>query len=312
MNLRHLRTFVAIADAGGVVRAAARLNVSQPAASRQISSLEAELGVPLFDRVGRRVQLTSEGEDLLRRSRHLLTEADMLGERARALKGGHAGLLRVGATPHVMETLLAQFLLRYRRSHPGVEVRLVEDGGARLAGRLERGEVSLSIMPAGDPRFEARLLYPMHVMLVLAKDHRLSRRAFIDIGNLADEPLLLLRREFGSRVWFDAACDIAHVHPRVLLESAAPHTLVALATAGYGVAVVPSNADFPRGSGRAVPLVHRGVSIGKWAVIGWDPQRFLAPYAEQFVDELVDHIRRNYPGRQIIRRAPPLPRPKGV
>jgi DNA-binding transcriptional LysR family regulator len=64
MNLRQLRTFIAIADAGGVARAAARLHLSQPATSRQIAALEADLGVPLFDRIGRRVQLTSEGEDL--------------------------------------------------------------------------------------------------------------------------------------------------------------------------------------------------------------------------------------------------------
>jgi DNA-binding transcriptional LysR family regulator len=79
MNLRHLRTFVAIADAGGVRRAATRINLSQPATSRQIHALEAELGVRLFDRIGRRVQLTSEGEDLLQRSRRLLSDAEAIG-----------------------------------------------------------------------------------------------------------------------------------------------------------------------------------------------------------------------------------------
>src|SRR5215470_877204 len=110
MDLYRLRTFVAIADAGGVARAAKRLNLTQPTASRQIHALEADLGVRLFDRIGRRVLLTSEGEDLVRRSRHLLAEADLLSERARVLKGGQAGTLRVGATPHVIETVLANFL----------------------------------------------------------------------------------------------------------------------------------------------------------------------------------------------------------
>src|SRR5262245_5796035 len=147
MNLRQLRAFAAIADVGGFARAAGRLNVSQPALSRQIHALEAELGVPLFDRIGRRVQLTSQGEDLLRRSRRLLAEADSLGERARSLKAGQTGILRVGATPQVIENLLADFLTRYRGRHPGVEVHLVEDGGARLLGRLERGDVHLTMTP---------------------------------------------------------------------------------------------------------------------------------------------------------------------
>src|SRR6266540_373856 len=103
MNFRHLRAFATIVDAGGFARAAPRLNVSQPALSRQIHALEADLGVPLFDRIGRRVQLISEGEELLRHSRRLLAEADALGERARSLKAGETGILRVGATPQVIE-----------------------------------------------------------------------------------------------------------------------------------------------------------------------------------------------------------------
>src|SRR3974390_2495165 len=72
MNFRPLRTFIEIAETGGVGRAAARLHLTQPTASRQLRALEVELGVPLFDRIGRRVQLTSEGEDLLPRSRRRL------------------------------------------------------------------------------------------------------------------------------------------------------------------------------------------------------------------------------------------------
>lgn len=239
-----------------------------------------------------------------------MTDADSLGERARALKSGQTGLLRVGATPQAMETLLAAFLPRYRRRHPGVEVHLVEDGGVRLPARLEHGDVHLTLMPAGDGRFRWRLLGPLYVLAVLPKSHRWSRRAMLEIEELADVPLLLPRRDFGSREWFDAACQVAHIRPRVLLESGAPPTLVALAQAGYGIAIVPSNARVPRGGLRAVPIVRRGEPIGRWASVSWDPRRFLAPYAEQFVDELVAYSRRAYPRPNLNRRVPPLPRPK--
>ena len=195
MNFAHLRTFVAIADHGGFGRAAARLNLTQSAASRQIQGLEAELGVKLFDRIGRGVQLTSEGEDLLRRFRRVLAEVETVGERARLLKGGETGILRVGATPQVIENLLANFLSRYRSRHPNVEVHLVEDGGVRLYGRLERGDVHLTLT-AVSGRFESRLLYPMHALAALAPTHRLARRAKLEIAELADEPLLLLKSRF--------------------------------------------------------------------------------------------------------------------
>jgi LysR family cyn operon transcriptional activator len=309
VSLHQLRIFVAIADAGGFARAAKRLNLSQPAASRQIHALERRLGVPLFDRVGRRVQLTSEGEDLLLRSRHLLAEASALGERAQALRGGERGVLRVGAPPHVIETVFAGFLARHRRRFPGVEVHLVEDGGASLPSRLERGELHLTVMPVGDERFHGALFAPVYALAVMPERHRLARRRTLEIAELAEEPLLLPRREFGSRVWFDAACHAARIAPRMLLESAAPHTLVALATEGYGIGIVPSNMRLPPRGFRALPLLHRGAAVGRWTMLGWDPRRFLAPYAERFAEELLAHVRRAEPGRAFTRHAPPLPKP---
>lgn len=310
MNLRFLRTFVTIADNGGFARAAARLNLTQSAASRQIQALENELGLRLFARIGRSVRLTREGDDLLVRSRQLLFDADALGQRAGALKTGEVGVLRIGATPQAIESLLANFLLSYRKRHGGVEVRLVEDGGSRLPGRLERGDIDVAIMPAGQDRFSSRLLYPMHVLAVVAQGHRLSRRSVLDVTELADEPVLRLNLTFASHAWFDAACEVANIRPRVLLESVAPQTLIALARTGHGVAVVPSPVLIPRTGVRVAVVVHRGLSIGRWTVAAWEPQRFLPPYAVKFVEELVDHCRRSYPGHDYSRRIPLLPRPQ--
>jgi LysR family cyn operon transcriptional activator len=310
MNLRQVRTFVAIADAGGLARAEGRLHLSQPAASRQVQALEAELGVPLFNRVGRRMRLTTDGEDLLRRSRRLLQEAESLSERARALKGGQAGTLRVGGSTQHIESVLAGFLPHYRRRHPTVDVDLVEDGGARISDHLERGDIHLALMAADIGGYPRRLLAPAYVLALVALTHRLARAAILDITELRDERLLLLRRDFAARGWFDAACQVAHISPRIILESAAPHTLMALAQNDYGIAILPSNVRIPRERVRVMPLVYRRAAIGRWASVAWDSRRFLPPYAGSFVEELVADCRRNYPGREFVKRAPPLPRPK--
>jgi LysR family transcriptional regulator, cyn operon transcriptional activator len=310
MNLRFLHTFIAVADNAGVGRAAARLNLTQSAVSRQIQALEDELGLRLFARIGRNVRLTSEGEDLLVRSRRLLLEAEAFGQRASALKTGEVGVLRVGATPQVIENLLADFLSRYRKRHVGVEVHLAEEGGSRLPSRLERGDIDIALMPAGDDRYSGRLLYPMYVLAVLPQGHRLSRRALLDVTDLANEPLLRLSPSFASHGWFEAACQVAHIRPRVMAESVAPQTLIALARTGHGVAVLPSSVRIPREGVRVAVVLHRGVSIGRWTVAAWDSQRFRPPYAVQFVEELVAFCRRDYPGHEFSRRAPPLPRPR--
>lgn len=309
MDLRNLRTFVAVVDAGGVHRAALRLHRSQPAVSRQIRALEAALGVALFDRIGRRVQLTSEGDDLLRRSRRLLGDADSLLERAGALRKGETGILRVGATPQVIENTLAPFLARYRRRHPGIEIRLLEDGGLRLASHLVDGEANLILTSATDPRFRQRALFPGYGLAVLSTRHPLGRRRTLDVAELADEPLLLLHRGFASREWLDAACHAARIRPRVLIESAVPHTIVALAAAGYGVAVIPSTVIGVRFGACAVPLTQNGVALGRWLTAAWDPQRFLAPFGAKFVEDLAVHCARSYPGRRYTRRTAPPPRP---
>lgn len=304
--------FVATAEAGGLGRASTKLHLSQPAASRQLHALEEELGVPLFHRSGRRLRLTAEGSDLLRQSHQLLTAADLLVERARALKDGQTGTLKIAATPHVIAGVLAPFLGGHRQRHPGVEVQLLEGGAAQQPDRLESGEAQLAIMPTGDERFDGRLLYPVHVLVLLPKSHPLGRKAVVEIAELADEPILLLRREFGSRHWFDAACEIAHLRPRIRLESAAPQTLIELAAVGYGIAVLPSTVMVPSGGVHVAPLLQGRSSLGRWSMLAWDRQRHLPRYAQQFVDELVSVFRRNYPGKTYLRRAPPIPRPKGM
>jgi LysR family transcriptional regulator, cyn operon transcriptional activator len=306
MELRHLRYFVTVAEAGGFSKAAARLRITQPALWRQIRDLQAELGLRLFERVGRRVRLTGDGHDLLTRGRDLLTSVESLHERARALRGGHTGTLLVGATPMTIESVFAVFSTRWSRHHPGIELRLTEDSGARLLDQLERGELQFAVTVWGDRRFRSRPLFPAGILAVIPATHRLRTRKTVEVTDLAEHALLLLRNDFISRRWFDAACEVAHVRPRVLFESGAPHTLTALARAGQGIAVVPTHVRIARTRVRVAPVLTGGRPLGTWMGVNWDPRRFLPPYADSFIEELVTSTAQSYPGREF-RLA--LPRP---
>ena len=143
MDLRHTRTFVTIAELGTVSRAALRLHLTQPALSRQIGDLEHELGFRLFDRVGRRLLLTSEGEQLLGECRALLTHAGAVREQAELLRRGDKGVLKVAASPQHIESVFSQFLHKYAERYPGVEVRVSEGTGSEILAMLERGEIHL-------------------------------------------------------------------------------------------------------------------------------------------------------------------------
>src|SRR5882757_3268986 len=164
MNLRYAQTVVTVAEVGSVSKAAIRLRIAQPALSRQISAFEQELGLKLFDRVRGRLVLTGEGEQLLADCRVLLNYASTLGERAQLLRRGDTGVLKVAASPQIIEGVLADFLHEYARQYPNVQVKLIEVlGWPDTAGMLERGEIHLgqnllrAVQPK-DPRFKSHRL----------------------------------------------------------------------------------------------------------------------------------------------------------
>lgn len=146
MDLRRVRTFITVAKLGTVSKAALRLRIAQPALSRQLADLEQELGLKLFDRVGRRLRMTGEGEQLLGDCRGLLTYAAKLGERAQQLRSGDVGVLKVGATLLHIEGVLSQFLHRFAEHYPNVQVQMTEGSGREILAMLERGEIDLGQM----------------------------------------------------------------------------------------------------------------------------------------------------------------------
>jgi DNA-binding transcriptional LysR family regulator len=300
MDLRHLRYFIGVVDAGSMALASRRLHVSQPTLSRQIRDLETEFGVRLFDRVGRKLNLTVEGRELVARSRHLMAEAEALKARSAALGGDTGGVLRVGAPPQFIEAGMPAVLQAYRRAYPNVEVLLSEDGGRSLLARVEQGELHLAIGMLRDVgRLTSRLLYPLRVLAVMSPEHPLASRRGLAIDDLAHEPLLILAPGFQTRQLFEEACQGRQFHLRVLLESRSPQSLIALAAAGHGIAIVPSVVPLTRGRVAIVGLVHQGRPLGSWGRVVWHPQRYLPPYGQAFIDTLVRCTKRSYPGHGL-------------
>jgi DNA-binding transcriptional LysR family regulator len=291
MDLRRLKTFVAVADLGTVTKAAVHLRIGQPALSRQISDLQQELGLRLFDRVGRRLILTAQGEQLLVDCRRVLTDLNSVRERADVLRRGDSGALKVLAPPHTIESVLSGFLPQYAVRFPNVHVELTEALGAEQSGMLERGEVHLGIrLDQRDPRYESRVLPPAEALAAGARSLELGHAGLIDIGRLASYPLLLLEPGYSIRRLFDAACRLAVVEPNILLESRSSHTLLALAEVGQGVAIIPSLQRTERYKLQIVRVTHRRKPIQERVAIQWDRRRPLPPYVITFRETLADYM----------------------
>lgn len=290
LDLRRLHFFVTVAECLNMSRAAEMLNISQSALSRQIQTLEAEIGVQLFDRIGKRLVMTVEGEHLLVSAASLIEQAIALSSRAQSMARAQIGLIRIGATPQTITSLLSRALITFRARHPGIEVTLKEGSNDVLLEMVERGSihVALAALPlrhdlSGEDLFLAQLL-----VFPPPNDPR-ARAATLSIEQIASDPLLLLRRGFMTRDLFDRSCLRKRLRPRILLESDSPHALIALAQAGHGLAVLSSSAAIRPDMDRAIPLTLGGRAITQMVSVVWNPNRHRPPALPFLLETLKEH-----------------------
>lgn len=300
MDLRQARTFVAVAELGTISRAAENLRIAQPALSRQIRNLEQELALKLFDRVGGRLRLTSQGEQLLGDCRGLLNHASAVRERAQSLRHEQSGVLKVAAAPANIQSLFADFLHRYAKRFPKVEVKLIDEHGPATLGMLERGEIHLgqglvNLLQADDRRFASHPLGTIDILAACQASLLPSNGSRIEIARLATYPLLVLTPDFVFRRTFDAACRIAGFKPKISFESRDPHTLLAMANAGHGIAIIPSILRTHYQPLRITAVTYRGKRLREHAIILWDKRRPRPRYAEAFCEMLAEYAREVFP-----------------
>ena len=294
MDLRQIRTFVTVAEQGSVSRAALHLHITQPALSRQVLDLQRELRLKLFDRIGRGLVLTPEGEQLLVDCRALLNGADTLRERAQTLLRGDSGVLNVAASPVQIEAVFSTFLHQHTRQYPKVEVRVFEAVGPDILTMLERGDIYLGILlhavHVGNRPFGSREVPPIELLAACHPTFRPRLGKTIEARALATCPLLLLDTGFVVRKTFDAVCRLAKLKPKIVIESRAPSNLLALAEAGHGIAVIPSVVQTHRYELRVARIIHEGKSLREPLSVMWDNRRALPRYAKDFCELLAVHM----------------------
>jgi DNA-binding transcriptional LysR family regulator len=245
MDLRRLRSFATLAEERHFGRAAERLHLAQPALSQQIKQLERELGVTLFTRTTRRVDLTEAGTRLAEHARAVLGGVDRAGDDMARLADGRAGRVSVGFVGTATYDVLPRVARQVRRELPDVELEL---RGELLSPQLVAGladrTYDLALLrpdPLGDPGLDVRTLRSERLVAVLPAHHPLAHRRRIGLDLLRDEPFVMHpsghRSSIHERVL--QACAAAGFEPSPVLEVAETATLVVFVAAGLGVALVP-------------------------------------------------------------------------
>lgn len=286
IDLHRLRVFYEAALAGSFTRAAERLLVSQPAVSQQIRQLERELGLTLFQRLGRQVQLTEAGARLRDYTERIF---GLVGEAERSLlelRDLGAGTLRVGAgtTPGIY--VLPAYLGRFKAAHPGVEVRLEVAGSDSVLRRLLAHGVELAVLgrPADHPAVMEEPILEDELRLVVPADHQLAGRGAVAVEELRG--MQLIAREPGSatRQLAERALAISGVEAEVVMELGSTDAIKQAVAHGLGVALISRFAVDPEARlGSLVPVEVRGIDLRRSFHLAWQRQVQLSPAARAFL-----------------------------
>ena len=296
MELHQLRYFQMVARLGHMTQAAEVLHVAQPSISRSIAQLEQEIGVPLFERTGRRIHLNQYGEILLQRVEFIFNDLERAKREITDLHGEAQGLIVLSASHSSSLYLLPQLLSGFRERYPEIrfQINAYQDtphGRFAVFKQLEEGEANLCLCPPVREGATSTAWQPVitdELVLAVPPGHRFAGNERIRLSEVANEPFICLRSETSFRDLTDAMCQRARFVPDMVIEVEDVSTGCDLVALGAGVAIVPARLQTM--INRQCPLLLRLEEASpQWTVgIAWDEHYYLPLAARLFRQFLVD------------------------
>jgi DNA-binding transcriptional LysR family regulator len=241
IDLADLRGFLAVADLGGFSAAAKALHLSQSALSRRVDKLETALGIQLFDRTTRRVELSTVGRGFVSRARHVLNEFD------NALIGFHdlthrlSGEVTIACVPSAVAYFLPDVIRQYHAKYPGIRVRVIDESSSTILTAVSRGEADFGLTYIGTQDSEV-VFHPLledPFIVAMRVDHPLAAREALTWDDLEGDDFISLAQGSGNRFLIDQALASRDLRIRSFCEVQHVPALVSLIAAGLGIGVVP-------------------------------------------------------------------------
>ncbi len=244
MDLKQLKTFIRVAETGSLSKASDRLRTAQPALSRQIKLLEAEIGTPLFIRYGRGMQMTEAGQELLARVTGLVHQLEKSIDDVRSLAAVPRGTVALGMMPTVSYVLAARLARRVAAELPGISLRIVEGYAGHLVDWLHRGDVDATLLygPSSDLHLRVADLLFEELVLVGPPTSGLDPGVPVPVADLAGLELVLPSATHGLRAVVETAAQKARIDLAIRFEADSFRVLKDLVEAGLGYTVLPTSA----------------------------------------------------------------------
>ncbi|QDR78938.1 LysR family transcriptional regulator [Sporomusa termitida] len=284
MEWHQLEYFLTVAQLQHFTRAAGQLSISQPALSRSIARLEAELGVPLFERRGKNIRLNQFGKIFLQHISQAMQEIRAAKREIESIIHPDQGTVSLAFLHSQGAHIVPDLLGRFRAVHPNIRFRLYQNPSYLLLEQLEAGDIDLclSTPPGSREDMEWTPLYTEELFVVVPADHRLAGRKSIALAAIAPEPIITLKSNFSLRILTDQLFREARLTPDITFEGEEIPTVAGLVEAGLGVAVIPRLPGLSNSRLAFLPIssppCYRTIGLA------WIKGRYAAPATLQFRD----------------------------
>lgn len=245
MELRQIEYFIEAAKREHITKAAEALHVAQSAISRQITLLEEELGVSLFTRRGRNIQLTLMGKIFLEHAKRGMMEFSKARQKIDEYLNPNRGLIRLGISTSLSVQILPTILNAFYTRHPGIHVQLQQGSVPYLTKLISQGKIDLAFaspLPKTDHQICSRSLFKERMVLLMQKNHRVSGKSPVSFSDLKNEHFITFRSNLFLQELFIHACRESGFQPNIVFEGEDMDSIKGLVAADFGIALMPEHA----------------------------------------------------------------------
>ena len=241
MDIRHLQYFLEVARHNSFTKAAESLYITQPTISKMVRNLEEELGVELFERLGKRVVLTDAGWVLYSQAEVMVKSFESMTVHIHELMELKKGRIRIGLPPMVGANFFPRVIGKFCEQYPGIVLELLEVGSKKVeadvaSGMLDSGVV---LLPIDEEVFESYSFVNEDIQVVVHPTHRLTAKQEVSLAELADERFLLFHEDFALHSRIIDACVRVGFHPQVIYKSSQWDFLSEMVAANIGITLLP-------------------------------------------------------------------------
>lgn len=293
LDIRHLEYFSEVAKHLSFTKAASALHISQPSLSKAIKSIEDELGVPLFYRSSKQLELTDAGKAVLVNAKTVLEAFYGLTSELSDIMELKKGEISIGIPPIVGAAFFSKLISQFKEQYPSIQIKLTEVGTNKIKQEVEEGILDIGLIcniPSHSEQFELIKVLQDPLLLIVHKEHPLAQKEKVHFSELEGQPFILYRKDFSLHDRIVEECHKYGFYPNVVCESSQKDFMIELVEANLGVTLLPSriSQDLQHRELVAIPLDSSKINLELGMI--WKKNKYLSFGVREFITVSKQHL----------------------